>query len=186
MVEKNMSKKTENFVPPKPLFVKSDTTGDSRPPSLESITRHHRTEYDLENLKLYNKHAMDTCYNLPLEDVTEHYSSSPLYTNTPYTLRYNYNTRKVFFVDQANNEYTELSYNNLKYRGILGMYTSSKFALQANQYKISDGNTIIIMGENSTKTLGPLILTTGTATKDGNQYGGNLYLPITFSVYGSN
>ena len=67
MVEKNMSKKTENFVPPKPLFVKSDTTGDSRPPSLESITRHHRTEYDLENLKLYNKHAMDTCYNLPVE-----------------------------------------------------------------------------------------------------------------------
>ena len=147
MVEKNMSKKTENFVPPKPLFVKSDTTGDSRPPSLESITRHHRTEYDLENLKLYNKHAMDTCYNLPLEDVTEHYSSSPLSTNTPYTLRYNYNNRKVHFL-QANNEYSDLSYNNSNYHGLFG---ANQPPFNANQYKISDGKTTITMGENSTK-----------------------------------
>ena len=178
MVEKNMSKKTENFVPPKPLFVKSDTTGDSRPPSLESITRHHRTEYDLENLKLYNKHAMDTCYNLPLEDVTEHYSSSSLSTNTPYTLRYNYNTRKVFIADQAGNEYTDLTYDNSNYRGIFGL---PKPSFNSNQYKISDGNTTITMGENSTKTLGPLTLTTGTAEKYPNQDGGNIYLPITFS-----
>ena len=65
----------EQFVPPKPLFVESDTTGDARPPSLAFMARHYRSEYDLEKIKLYNNHAKETCYNLPLEDVTEYFET---------------------------------------------------------------------------------------------------------------
>ena len=65
----------EKFVPPKPLYVESDTTDDARPPVLEYLARHYRSQYDLEKIKVYNNHAMDTCYNLPLEDVTEHFET---------------------------------------------------------------------------------------------------------------
>ena len=65
----------EKFVPPKPLYVESDTTGDARPPVVEYLARHYRSQYDLEKIKVYNNHAMDTCYNLPLEDVTEHFET---------------------------------------------------------------------------------------------------------------
>ena len=65
----------EQFVPPKPLYVESDTTGEARPPVLEYLARHYRSQYDLEKIKVYNNHAMNTCYNLPLEDVTEHFET---------------------------------------------------------------------------------------------------------------
>ena len=103
-----------------------------------------------------------------------------------YTLRYDYNSQKVFFVDQADNEYSSLSYNNLNYFGILGFNSQPKLDFEADQYKISDGNTVIIMKSNDTKTLGPLSLKTGSAKMDANSMGGNIYLPITFSVNGSN
>ena len=182
----NSPKHQEQFVPPKPLFVESDTTGDARPPSLAFMARHYRSEYDLEKIKLYNNHAKETCYNLPLEDVTEYYSSTPLNPNESYTLRYNYNSGKVFFVDQADNEYSSLSYMNSNYYGILARSSQPKLSFNANEYKISDGNKIIIMRSNDKKILGPLLLTTGSAKKYPNQDGGNIYLPITFSVKGSN
>ena len=75
-INKDMEKKgqgREQFVPPKPLYVESDTTGEARPPVLEYLARHYRSQYDLEKIKVYNNHAMDTCYNLPWEDVTEHF-----------------------------------------------------------------------------------------------------------------
>ena len=65
----------EKFVPPKPLYVESDTTGDARPPVVEYLARHYRSQYDLEKRKVYDNHAMHTCYNLPLEDVTEHFET---------------------------------------------------------------------------------------------------------------
>ena len=178
----------EQFVPPKPFYVESDTTGEARPPVLEYLARHYRSQYDLEKIKVYNNHAMNTCYNLPWEDVTEHFetSATPIKTYTMYTLRYNYNTDKAYFVDTAGNEYSSLSYDKLNYQGVLGFNSQPKLDFKADKYKISDGNTIIIMGSNDTKTLGPLRLKTGSAKIDANTMGGNIYLPITFSVNGSN
>ena len=84
-IHKDMGKKAqksqqrpeqEKFVPPKPLYVESDTTGEARPPILEYLARHYRSQYDLEKIKVYDNHAMNTCYNLPLEDVTEHFETS--------------------------------------------------------------------------------------------------------------
>ena len=71
----NSRKHQEQFVPPKPLYIESDTTGDARPPSLAFMARHYRSEYDLEKIKVYNNHAMHTCYNLPLEDVIENFET---------------------------------------------------------------------------------------------------------------